>query len=121
VLVWQAETRIMNPSISEEFIQREIEQDPNAGRSEWLALFREDVEAAFSIESIEQCVIPGRTDLLPAQLIYYVGFVDPSGGRRDQFTVAIAHRGGEKAIVDLVKAWKPPFDPSEVTKECAEV
>src|SRR6266545_2921754 len=119
-LVWQAETRTMNPSITQEFIDQEIARDPEAGRSEWLALFREDVEAAFSLESIEQCVIPGRTELLPAQALTYCAFVDPSGGRRDQFTVSAAHRSGDKAIIDLVRAWKPPFDPSEIAKECAE-
>ena len=65
-------------------------------------------------------MIPGRTELLPAQSIFYVAFVDPSGGRRDQFTVAVAHRCGDKAIIDMIRAWKPPFDPSEVVKECAE-
>ena len=43
----------MNPSISEQFVQSEIEKDPDAARSEWLALFRQDIEAAFSLESIE--------------------------------------------------------------------
>ena len=120
VLVWQAPTTVMNPSISEEFVQGEIEADPDAGRSEWLAQFREDVEAAFSLESIEQCVVPGRTELLPAQRLSYLAFVDPSGGRRDQFTVAVGHRKGEEAIIDMIKAWKPPFDPTDVVKECAE-
>jgi hypothetical protein len=46
--------------------------------------------------------------------------VDPSGGRRDQFTVAIAHRSHDKAVVDLVKAWKPPFNPEQITEECAK-
>jgi hypothetical protein len=50
VLIWQADTRTMNPNITEEFIQAEIENDPDAARSEWLALFREDIEAAFSLE-----------------------------------------------------------------------
>jgi hypothetical protein len=121
VLVWQAETRVMNSTITQEFINQEIERDPDAARSEWFAQFREDVEAAFSLESIEQCVVAGRTDLLPAQAINYAAFVDPSGGRRDQFTVCVAHRKGEIAIIDLVRAWAPPFDPSEVTKECSDV
>jgi hypothetical protein len=94
--------------------------ESEAGRSEWLALFREDIEQAFSLESIEQCVIPGRTELLPAQSLSYLAFVDPSGGRRDSFTACVAHRQGDKAVIDLVRAWKPPFDPSEVVKECAE-
>jgi len=121
VLVWQADTRTMNPTITEEFIQAEIERDPDAARSEWLAQFREDVEAAFSLESIESCVIRGRTELLPAGHLSYSAFVDPSGGRRDWFTVGIAHRSGDKAIVDLVRGWKPPFDPSEIVQECASV
>ena len=87
VLVWQAPTTVMNPSITQEFIDQEMANDPDAGRSEWLAQFREDIEAAFSLESIESCVIPGRTELMASSLSY-VAFVDPSGGRRDQFTVA---------------------------------
>src|ERR1044072_6138805 len=62
VLVWQAPTSVMNPTISESFIQDEIERDPESGRSEWLALFREDIEAAFSLESIESCVAKGPAD-----------------------------------------------------------
>jgi hypothetical protein len=120
VLVWQSDSHTMNPNITEEFIQAEIENDPDGARSEWLALFREDVEAAFSLESIEACVIPGRTELMPSSLSY-CAFVDPSGGRRDQFTVAVAHRQKDKAIVDMVRAWRPPFNPEQITKECAEV
>lgn len=59
----------MNPNITEEFIQAEIENDPDAARSEWLALFREDVEAAFSLESIEACVVTGRRELMAAERI----------------------------------------------------
>jgi hypothetical protein len=84
-------------------------------------LFREDIEAAFSLESIEARVVPGRTELLSAQNLTYVAFVDPSGGRCDQFTVTVAHRSGDKAVVDMIRAWEPPIDPAEVTKECAEV
>jgi hypothetical protein len=121
VLVWQSETRVMNSNISQDMIDAEMEADPEAARSEWFAQFREDVEAAFSLESIEACVIPGRSELLPAQNLSYVAFTDPSGGRHDAFTVAIAHRSGDKAVVDLVRGWKAPLDPSEVVKECAEV
>jgi hypothetical protein len=32
----------MNPRISQEFIDEQIELDPEAGRSEWGGLFRED-------------------------------------------------------------------------------
>ncbi len=36
VLVWQADTATMNPTISQNFIDKEIEKDPEAGRAEWL-------------------------------------------------------------------------------------
>ena len=66
VLVWTADTHSMNPTISQEFIDKEIERDPEAGRAEWLGLFREDVSAAFPLEAIETCTIPGRVELLPS-------------------------------------------------------
>jgi hypothetical protein len=37
VLVWVAETRVMNPTMSEDMIQRELELDPEAAKAEWLA------------------------------------------------------------------------------------
>jgi hypothetical protein len=46
-------------------------------------------------------------------------FTDPSGGGKDAFTVAIAHRQGERIIVDCVRAWTPPFNPSGVVEEAA--
>ena len=101
----------MNSSVMLGFIQAEIENDPDAARSEWLALFREDVEAAFSLESIEACVVTGRTELMAAERISYVAFVDPSGGRHDQFAVAIAHlqtypnrSPSSRVVVDLIKS-----------------
>jgi hypothetical protein len=33
--------------------------------------------------------------------------------------VGIAHKDGERGVVDLVRGWKPPFNPSGVVAECA--
>jgi hypothetical protein len=33
ILVWQADTAAMNPTISQTFIDKEIEKDPEAGRA----------------------------------------------------------------------------------------
>ncbi len=51
----------------------------------------------------------------------YECFCDPSGGRRDKFTVAIAHWDGtsKQAVLDCVRAWAPPFDPAAVIAEAA--
>src|SRR4029450_211006 len=59
VLVWQAPTTVMNPTISEELIQRELERDPEGAQAEWNATFRTDLQAAFSLESLEACTIKG--------------------------------------------------------------
>ena len=74
VLVWQSETRVMNPLIDAELIQRELERDPDSAKSEWLATFRDDLEAAFSFESLRACVIPGRSELPSSSAIAYSGF-----------------------------------------------
>jgi hypothetical protein len=120
VLVWQADTALMNPTISQTYIDREIEKDPDAGRAEWLGLFREDVSAAFPLEVIEACIVPGRMEIpYSPHVSRYFGFLDPSGGRHDAFTLAIAHQnyGSDKIVLDLIRATRSPFDPSEVVKD----
>src|SRR5215471_4367265 len=106
VLVWQADTASMNPTISQNFIDKELEKDPEAGRAEWLGLFREDITAAFPLEAIERCIVPGRVELAPSPHIsQYFGFVDPSGGRHDSFTLAIAHHHAQEdsIILDAIR------------------
>jgi hypothetical protein len=123
ILVWQSDTRTMNPTVSESLIERELERDPEGARSEWLGQFREDVSAAFPWEAIEACIVPGRTELLPSVNIGpYFGFVDSSGGRADSFTAAVAHvhNDGERVVIDAIRAARPPFDPAVVTKEFRE-
>ena len=120
-LVWVAPTAIMNPTISGALIEREIEADPEAARSEWLAEFRTDLAAAFSPEAIAACVISGRSELLPSRQIAYQAFTDPSGGRSDSFTLGIGHKEfSGKAVIDCLKAWRSPFDPSAVVSQVAE-
>jgi hypothetical protein len=120
VLVWQADTGAMNPTISQKYIDKELEKDPEAGRAEWLGLFREDVSAAFPLEAIERCIVPGRVELAPSPHVnQYFGFSDPSGGRHDAFTLAIAHHlpQEDRVILDAIRSARPPFDPAEVVKE----
>jgi Phage Terminase len=121
VLVWQADTRAMNPTIDEALIQGELDRDPDGAQAQWLATFRTDLQAAFSVEALKSCTIKNRSELPASPLIKYQAFVDPSGGNHDNFTVAIGHKENGKAIVDLARAWQPPFDPTLVTGEIAEV
>src|SRR5262249_31143105 len=70
--------------------------------------------------AIEACTISGRTELLPSfHAGPYFGFIDPSGGRADAFTAAVAHvhQDGERIVIDAIRATRPPFDPAVVTKD----
>jgi hypothetical protein len=124
VLVWQADTASMNPTISQAYIDREIEKDPEAARAEWMGLFREDVSAAFPLEVIESCIVPGRMEIpFSPHVSRYFGFLDPSGGRHDAFTLAIGHHNHatDKIVLDLIRARRSPFDPSEVVNDYCQV
>ncbi len=119
VLVWQAPTVAMNPLVDEAVIAAAFEQDAIAASAEYLAEFRRDVEAFLSIEAIEGVVIPGRLELPPRKDVKYSAFTDPSGGSQDSFTVAIAHRENDLAVLDAVREVHPPFSPEQVTGEFA--
>jgi hypothetical protein len=121
ILIWRADTRTMNPRISQEFIDEQIELDPEAGRSEWGGLFREDISQAFSLELLESCVIPGRVELLPIRGLAYRSFDDPMGGKGDAWAKTIAHRQGDKVVIDCLRIWNPGMSVHDIAKESSEV
>ena len=45
VLVWQAPTTTMNPTIGQRIVDEALERDASVGASEWLAEFRSDLES----------------------------------------------------------------------------
>jgi hypothetical protein len=121
-LVWVAESTLMNPTLDKDFIQRQIERDPEGATSEYLATFRTDVSRAFNPQSLDSCVIKDRDYLPPSPFTSYRAFCDPSGGTRDSFSLAVGHREeGEKVVIDLVREWLAPCSPQEVTAEISKV
>lgn len=116
-LVWKAPTRVMNPSVPQDLIDAETERDPARASAEYMAEFRTDVEAFLSREAVAACVEPGVRERKHVKRLRYFGFVDPSGGSADSFTLAIAHKEGDTAILDLVREVKPPFSPEAVVSE----
>lgn len=118
-LVWQASAPEMNPSLPADYLERMRQDDPEAYRSEVLGEFRAGVSNFLDSDALDACVVRDRRDLPPADRVQYRAFVDPSGGSRDAFTVAVAHHDGARVIVDCVRAWSPPFNPSGVVVEIA--
>lgn len=118
-LVWQADAASMNPTLPQDYLARMQAEDPEAYRSEVLGEFRAGIASLFDPEALDAVVVPDRRELPPSRELSYAAFVDPSGGRSDAFTVAVGHREGDRAVVDCLRAWRPPFNPSGVVEECA--
>ena len=116
-LVWQADTRTMNPSVPETFITAAYEDDPASAAAEYGAEFRSDVEVLFNRDAINAVVISDRIELPPAPNVEYFAFCDPSGGSADSMALAIGHLEGETAILDAVRERRPLFSPDDVVSE----
>jgi len=120
VLLWQAGAPDMNPTLAADYLARMREEDPEAYRSEVLGEFRAGVAQLFDPEALEAVVAPEVRERAPQPGPAYRAFVDPSGGRRDAFALAVAHASPDGvAVLDVVRAWAPPFNPSGVVAEAA--
>jgi hypothetical protein len=120
-LIWQAATRTMNPTVSQTFIDAEIEKDPASAAAEFGAQFRTDIEGFVSREAIEAVTAWGVHERGPINGKRYVAFVDPSGGSRDSFTLAVAHKEGDAGVLDAIREIRPPFSPEGVVQEFSDL
>jgi hypothetical protein len=120
VLVIQAATTILNPTIDPAFIDQALADDPVSARAEWLAEFRSDISGYLDLEVVESAVDRGVTVRPPVKGIAYRSGVDPSGGSRDSFTAAISHQEGGLAVLDCLIEVKAPFNPTGATEQIAE-
>ena len=120
-LVWQASAPQMNPTLPAEYLERMAQDDPDAYRSEVLGEFRAGVSTFFDPEALDAVVARGVRELPAAPGVMYRAFCDPSGGRGDAFTAAIAHLdSGGVAVLDALRVWKAPFNPTGVVGEAAD-
>jgi hypothetical protein len=125
VLVWQADSRTMNPGLSHSLVVEAMEDDAEAARAEWEGQFRSDLESYVSTQILDACTVPGIVERPPQSGTAYSAFIDAAAGSgRDSFTAAIAHAepqgdGQVIAVLDAVREVKPPFDPVAVAGELA--
>lgn len=122
VLVAQIPTTMMNPTISQTTVDEALADDEVSAKSEWLACWRDDVEAFISDDALRAVTIAGRDELPPNPSVTHLAFCDPAGGTgKDGFALAIGHTEAERIIVDKVMEIAPPFDPDAATRALAEV
>jgi hypothetical protein len=119
VLVWQADTRAMNPTVDAEIIADAYADDPAAAKSEYGAEFRADLESFVDIDTLRACVVADRVELPPASGLSYLATCDAAGGAgRDSFTACVAHQTpAETVVIDRVLEIRPPFSPDAAVGE----
>jgi hypothetical protein len=123
IIVAQASSRMMNPSLPESVVIRAMEWDPASARAEFGAEFRTDVAAFVDTENVLSCLMRGVRELLPSRSISYKAFCDPSGGSSDSFALAIGHREEARdiCVVDCLREIPAPFSPEIAVAELAQL
>jgi hypothetical protein len=121
-LIWQASASAMNPLLSADYLQRMEQDDPEAYRSEVLGEFRAGITTFFDSDALAACVDSGVRERLPQPGVQYEAAADSaSGSGKDSFAVNIVHRDGDRFVMDLAWAWRPPFNPGGVIAEISTV
>jgi len=122
VLVVQAASKTMNPTLPQSVIDHAYARDPIAAAAEFGGLFRSDVEAVVNRELLAQCVIPDRGELPPAAGVRYFAGIDPSGGAgQDWFCVAVGHLEADTLVADVVRGYRERgMDLKETIRDISE-
>jgi hypothetical protein len=125
VLIVHGASRDFNASLPKAVVDRALQRNPIAARAEYLAEFRSDLEGYVSLDTLRSCT--GQfAERQPVAGIKYTGGIDFSGGSgEDSLALAFCHVEGDaddgQIVVDLVREWRPPFSPSEVIAEVAQL
>jgi hypothetical protein len=121
VLVIQAATRVLNPTIDQAVVDQALADDPIGARAEWLAEFRHDISGYADFEVIDGAVDRGITVRPPQPGITYVGACDPGGGVRDSFVGAVSHDEKGVAVLDAVIEIRAPYSPTEAAGRVSDL
>jgi hypothetical protein len=121
VLVVNGPSRDFNPTLPADQIAESLRDDYAAASAEYLAIFRDDIQAFVSRDTVMACVEPSIRERQPISAIKYFGFCDPSGGSSDSMTLAIGHvEADDRVVIDLVREMVPPFSPESTVEEFAK-
>lgn len=125
LLVCNGATIDLNPLVSKEWIDSELERDYEKGKAEFLGLWRDDVSQFFDGELLNISVDLNRGNLEPRTGIENVAFTDGASGssskNADSFCLAIGHKENNQVIIDAVFERRPPFSPASVVEEFSNI
>jgi hypothetical protein len=122
-LVVKAPTRLLNPTVPQEEIDRDLEEDRAKAMAEWMAEFRDDIGGWLDVATIEAAVDRGVTVRPPRGGINFVGACDPAGGSgKDSFTAACAHAEPDGSIIlDAMLEIRPLYNPTSAVEQVAQL
>ena len=120
VLVWQASAPEMNPTLSPDYLQRMAQDDPEAYRSEVLGEFRAGVSTFLDSDSIAASVEAGVSERSRASISRMsASTIQHRALGPMPWTKAIAHREGDRVVLDVLRSWLPPIQ--SVRRHCRVV
>jgi hypothetical protein len=121
ILVVQAPSRTLNPTLRKDIIDKAFEEDATGAAAEFGGEFRQPFASYLERSIVEKCVELGVTQRQKLPLVSHLAFVDPSGGRSDSFTCAIGHmqkhNGLDVCVVDCIYEARSPH----ITKQISEL
>jgi hypothetical protein len=121
-LVVMGESLKFNPTLDPTIIERELLRDPDRAAAEYLCRWRDDLSSFLDRQLVEAAITRGLTARPPREGVFYQAFADPSGGRGDAFTAAIAHEENNGLVVlDALYERRAPFTPTAVVAEIARL
>jgi hypothetical protein len=121
ILVVRGPSLVFNPTLNPKLIEQALARDPQEAAAEWNAEWRADISGFLDPVWVDRAATLEAGELPAREGIHYWGFLDPSGGRHDAFTCAVAHKEGNRIVVDTVRGRRAPFDPSSVVAEYVDV
>jgi hypothetical protein len=134
VVVIQAESRKLNPTLDQAIIEQALADDPASAAAEWLGQFRDDIAGFIPFTVIETCVDKDCAERPPVPGEKYFAFIDVASGVApggDSMTMAIAHledlydddqpTGRNSAVIDFVREVAPPFQTNAVAAEFSQI
>jgi hypothetical protein len=125
LLVIQADSRALNPSLRASVVTRAFEADPVRAAAEYGGEFREATSSYLERSVIDKAIEKGMARRVPLPGIKYFAFLDSAGGSgSDSYATAIGHNiiedGRIISVIDQIYEAVPPFDPDIVTRAAAE-
>jgi len=99
ILVWQSDTRSMNPIYPQAWIDRAYRDDPGRARAEYGGLFRDDRTSVFDIDTLRDRFSEGCRELAYQGLKSKSAFDASGGSGGDSAAGAIGHEEDGRLIL----------------------